>query len=258
MNRGERLRKQERQERIVAALRANPTVRILKLAQEFQVSTETVRRDLDELSRSGMVNRTYGGAALPPMGLEPGVNERLGELVEERSRIATVAAGFVTPGEVLMIDGGSTTTHFARRLAVAAKDLTVVTNSFSVATALTLNPTIRVVVCPGDYMAREGIIYGPEAVAFLRRFHADKAAIGASGLTTEGPSEVHSGAAWVKRTMIERCQRRILLIDHSKFNKPRHELVCPLGDLDDVVADAEPQDELRDALRAAEVSLHTG
>jgi DeoR/GlpR family transcriptional regulator of sugar metabolism len=251
-----RLRKPERHERIIAELRANPTVRIAKLAQAFEVSTETVRRDLDELSRSGKVNRTYGGAALPPMGFEPGVNERLNEFVEERRRIAERAADLVKTGEVVMIDGGSTTTHFARRIAAESRDLTVVTNSLGVATVAALNPSIRVIVCPGDYMAREGIVSGPETIAFLSRFHGDMAVIGAGGLTVEGPSEVHSGSAWVKRTMLARCPRGVLVVDRSKFDTPRHELVCALDELDDVVVDAAPDADLGDALEASGVTLH--
>jgi hypothetical protein len=170
-----RLKRSERFERIVAELRASPAVRISALADEFGVSTETVRRDLDELSRRGLVARTYGGAAVRPMAREPAVNERYRQRVEERSRIGARAAAFVEPGDVLMIDSGSTTSHFARRLAAAAEALTVLTNSINVAAALGQNPKLRVILCPGDYNPREAGVYGPETAAFLRRHHATKA-----------------------------------------------------------------------------------
>jgi DeoR/GlpR family transcriptional regulator of sugar metabolism len=122
-----RPRKRERQERILAELHADPAVRIGALAQTFAVSSETVRRDLDELIRDGRVNRTYGGAALPPMGVEPSLNERYRRLVAERARIGRLAATLVAPGEVPMIDAGSTTAH-RRRLAAELGDPTVVIN----------------------------------------------------------------------------------------------------------------------------------
>ncbi|MFQ5783358.1 MAG: DeoR/GlpR family DNA-binding transcription regulator [Alphaproteobacteria bacterium] len=251
-----RLRRDARFERILAELRASPAVRISALAENFGVSTETVRRDIDELSRRGLVDRTYGGAAAHPATREPAVNERYRLLVAERSRIGACAARLVEPGEVLMIDSGSTTTHFARELAVEARDLTVLTNCLGVALALGRAPGLRVILCPGDYNAREGGAFGPETAAFLERFHADKAFIGASGLTVDGPVEVDSAASWVKRRMIERSARSLLLVDETKFDARSLEIVSPLAAIDDVIADAAPPSALAEALAVADVTLH--
>jgi DeoR/GlpR family transcriptional regulator of sugar metabolism len=247
-------RKHLRQERIIALLRANPTVRIVELAREFDVSTETVRRDLDELSETGAVNRTYGGAARSSLGHEAAVNERLLEHVSQRESIARYASTLVEPGELVMIDGGSTTIHFSRQLAAVGRDLTVLTNSPGVAAAVSQNPSSKVVICPGDYHPYEGIVTGPETIAFLERFFVDKAFIGASGLTESGPSEAHSGAAWVKRRMLEQAKQRYLLLDASKFGVIRHELICPLTNVDVLVTDREPNDWLSSALNQASVA----
>jgi len=252
---GTRLKRSERFDRIIDELRASATVRISRLADEFGVSTETVRRDIDELSRRGLVDRTYGGAAGRPMVREPAVNERYQVLVEERSRIGVSAAQLVEPGDGLMIDSGSTTTHFAQRLAATGENLTVLTNSIGVALALGRNPDIRVIVCPGDYSPREGGTFGPETSALLRRYHVDKAFIGTSGLTVDGPVDVDSRACWVKRAMIERSERRILLVDKTKFDVRSLEVVCTLFDLDDVITDAPPGPKLSEALVAAGVRL---
>jgi DeoR/GlpR family transcriptional regulator of sugar metabolism len=251
-----RLGKLQRRERIIAELRANPAVRVAALARAFGVSTETVRRDLDALSDGGLVSRTYGGAALPPIGVEPSLVERQRELTRERERIARRAFELLTPREVIMVDCGSTTWHFARRLAIEPLPLTVVTNSLGIAGTLAANPAIRVVVCPGDYAAGEGGTFGPETLAFLRRFRADKAVIGAGGLTVDGPTEVHSCAAWVKRVMLERARRGILLVDHSKFDQTRYEIICALAEIDDLVSDAPPPRALTEAIAQADVTLH--
>jgi DeoR/GlpR family transcriptional regulator of sugar metabolism len=251
-----RLGKLQRRERIIAELRANPAVRVSVLARAFGVSTETVRRDLDALSDGGLVSRTYGGAALPAIGVERSLAERERELIRERERIARRAFELLAPGEVVMVDCGSTTWHFARRLAIESLALTVVTNSLGIATTLAANPAIRVVVCPGDYAAGEGGTFGPETLAFLRRFRADKAVIGAGGLTADGPTEVQSGAAWVKRVMLERARRGILLVDHSKFDQARYEVICALTALDDLVSDNPPPRALAEALARAGVALH--
>lgn len=248
-------RKQARQERIIALLRANPAVRVAGLAREFGVSTETVRRDLDELSQAGVVNRTYGGAARSAMGHEAAVNERLQEQVDERLRIARRASDLVETGDLVMIDGGSTTIHFARQLAARNGRVTVLTNSLGVAAALGPDPASKVVLCPGDYLPSEGIVTGPETIAFLERFYVDKAFIGASGLTDQGPNEVHSSAAWVKRRMLQQAKRSYLLLDSTKFNVLRHELVCPLEEISELITDRRPTGTLRAALARAAVQI---
>jgi DeoR/GlpR family transcriptional regulator of sugar metabolism len=248
---GKRLSRGERFERIVAELRARPSVRISRLAGEFGVSSETVRRDIDELTRRGLVDRTYGGAAAHALMREPAIDDRFRLHVAVRGRIGACAAAMVEPGDTVMIDSGSTTMHFAKRLAAVAEDVTVITNSLAVALALGTAPGVRVLLCPGDYDAREGGTFGAETCAFLQRFKATKAVIGASGLTPEGPVEARTDASWVKRVMLERSARGLLLVDHTKFDQPSLEVVCPLEDLDDVVTDTAPPAALAGALKRA-------
>jgi DeoR/GlpR family transcriptional regulator of sugar metabolism len=248
--------KKVRQDRILSGLRISATIRISDLAVELGVSTETIRRDLKEMGKGGLIDRTYGGAVARPFGFEPAWNERFNTMTEERARIAEVAARMVRPGEVLAIDAGSTTLHFARRLAAELRDLTVVTNSFVVAMALAANRSIKVIACPGHYNAHEGSVNGPDTIAYLNRFNANRAFIGASGVTDEGPNEVDSGAAAVKRVMLLRAEERVLLVDHSKFGMPHLEVICPLGDIHRLVSDRPPRHDLADALHRANVKIH--
>jgi DeoR/GlpR family transcriptional regulator of sugar metabolism len=239
-----RLTKQDRRARIVAELRANPTVRISTLARAFGVTTETVRRDVDSLSRDGLVSRTYGGAAANALAHEPSLDERYKALTEERSRIAAAALAHVLPGDVLMIDSGATTGHFVRRLAATVTaEVTVITNSVGHAVVLGTNEWIRVILCPGTYVARERGVYGPEVAQHLKRYRANTAFIGAGGLTEEGPNDVSSELCWVKRAMIERAQTCTLLIDHTKLGHLGLELICPLADITRVVIDRPPEPE---------------
>jgi DeoR/GlpR family transcriptional regulator of sugar metabolism len=234
-----RLSREDRQEQILAILKLEGAVRIAALAEAFGVTTETARRDLDELARQGLVMRTYGGATGQRSLIdEPDIAVRRQSRVAERSRIAEHAAGLVTAGDALMIDCGSTTALFAQALAKRNLHLTVVTNCLSVATILGSSSNARVVICPGDYVAREGGIYGSEAVAFIRRYRADKAFIGAGGLTPEGITDADSQGCWIKRAMIERSNRTVLIMDSSKFEVPQFEQVCSLGEIDDLICEA--------------------
>jgi DeoR/GlpR family transcriptional regulator of sugar metabolism len=256
MSGAQRLSKRDRQQRILAELRVSATLRISELANELGVSYETIRRDLEEMGENGLINRTYGGAVARPFGFEPAWNERAHAKTAEREQIASLAIKFVQPGEVLMVDAGATTLHFARRLAAELKDLTVITNSFAVAQAAATNPSMTVIACPGRYDVHEGGVVGPDCIAFLTRFNANRAVIGSSGLTLEGPNEANSNAAAVKRAMYDRAQEHMLLIDHTKFGQPHLEVVCPLTEVHRIVTDKPPAREMALALRKAEIELN--
>lgn len=250
-----KLKKGERQERILGELRASPAIRISEMAEDFGVSTETIRRDLDELSQRGMLNRTYGGAAARAFAFEPALSERYKEFVDERQRVGALAARAIEPGQVLMIDVGSTTMHFARRVSAELRDLTVITNSFGVATVLSTNPTIRVIICPGVYDGREGSVFGSETTDFLGRYNANVAVIGASGLTEEGPNDVSPSAAAVKRAMLARAEASMLLVDHSKYGLLTLENICPLSKVGLIITDRSPGGSLAKSLKRAAVPV---
>ena len=112
-----RLTQQQRHAQILAILRRDGIVRIATLAKSFDVTTETARRDLDELAESGALQRTYGGGAVRSLIDEPGIGLRGLVHAPERNRIAAAAVELVQSGDALMIDAGSTTSLFASALA---------------------------------------------------------------------------------------------------------------------------------------------
>ena len=246
---------QQRHAQILALLRRNGVVRIATLAKTFGVTTETARRDLDELAASGALQRTYGGGASRSLIDEPGIGLRGLVHAESRTRIAATAAALVDAGDALMIDAGSTTSLFAAALAARNLRVTVVTNCLQVAVALGAADRCRVVLCPGDYVPREAGLFGTEAVAFLQRFRANKAFIGAGGLTADGVTDADPAGCAIKRTMLERAERAVLLADGSKFGAVQFERFAPLAALDDLVTEASPPRKLAAALRDAGVAV---
>ncbi len=250
-----RLTKDERHQKILAELSADSARRLTDLAQDLGVSRETIRRDLDELDSNGIISRTYGGAIVRPRGFESNLKARDTTFVAERKAIAKAAAELIQPSEVLMMSTGSTTLYLARQLASERRPLTVITNGLDAAIILAVNPDIRVIVAPGDYDSREARLWGAETTNFLRKFQADTAVIGASGLFAGGACEADSPTAWVDRVMLERARRRILLMIHTKFDQPKLELICPLETIDVLISDRAPEVELLEAVQSAGIEL---
>ncbi|WP_292068508.1 DeoR/GlpR family DNA-binding transcription regulator [Mesorhizobium sp.] len=251
-----RLTKKERHELILSEVRRSASIRISKLARRIGVAGETIRRDLIELGEAGLINRTYGGATISLMTSEPVIAERGLTLVEERARIGRGAAALIENGRIVMIDGGSTTYEVARSFSQLRRDLTVITNSIGVASVAGANPSFRVILCPGTYDNREASVLGEDTVEFVRRYNADVAIIGASAVNAEGPSDMVSGAAAVKRAMMARSLSTMLVVTNDKFGRSSLESVCPLSAISDVVTDRDPAPELRAAIDEAGVELH--
>ncbi len=213
------MNKSERHAIIIDDLDREPALRVNELAKRYDVSPETIRRDLGELKERGLIGRTYGGA-VRLISREPALSERQNLMVPERARIARAAVERIEKDDVLMIGGGITTHSFAQALTAFRDPLTVITPSFGV--ALTLGPcaNIRVQVLPGQFNSKEGMIEGPDTIQALSRFRATKAFLGASGITGEGPSDAAISAGQIYQTMVERSSQACVLADSSKFEKP--------------------------------------
>lgn len=249
-----RLKKSERRRQILLELKLRPHVRISELAQRFEVSTETVRRDFDSLADDGLVARAHGGASAPAHGHYPSLDERNSAQIDERERIGRLAAGLIREGETVMIDSGSTTIQMARALAFLGTPCTVITNSIPV--AMTVGHGVQeVLLCPGKYLSAESAVVGTETVEFLERFNVDRCFIGASGFTAEGPSETVRGFAAVKRAMLRRAAHRHLLVASEKFGRKGLMHVGALGEFGSVVVDRRPRGDLLTALDGAKVTI---
>lgn len=250
-----RLRKGERRERILLELKLRPHVRISDLADDFGVSSETVRRDFEALSADGLISRAHGGASSPALRHYPGFDERNRARIEEREKIGRAATGLVRPGDSIMIDSGSTTLQLARFLAFEGTPCTVVTNSLPIAMALGQSNAVEVILCPGDYLRSESALVGTDTVEYLEKFHVDRCLIGASGLTPDGLSEDVRGFAAVKRAMLRQSAAVHLLIDREKFGRTGLSRVGEIGALTSLVVDRAPAGVLGSAVAKAGVEV---
>lgn len=238
-----RYAKGPRQQRIVERLTTMRTLRLNELVEALGVSSETIRRDLRELEDRGLISRTYGGA----VGLfhtEPSLAERMRMMTDEREAIAAAVSASVQPNDVLLIGGGATTLHVARRLARDHRGLTVVTHALDIVGVLGSNSGITVICTPGQYDAREALLVGHETVAFLRSFAAHRAILGATGVTEEGMSNAEVNAAAVYTTMMACAMATTVVADHGKFGVRALKLYGSWGRTVELICDVPPPEPI--------------
>ncbi|MFK8084244.1 MAG: DeoR/GlpR family DNA-binding transcription regulator [Granulosicoccus sp.] len=247
-------KKQLRHRHLLSLLDKSPNARVNELAESLSVSTETVRRDLDELSSHGLVDRTYGGALLKS-AQEPIVNIRHSLMVKEREAIAKKAVACLKGAKFLMVGSGATTTHVARRIAIEMNTITVLTHSFGVATVLSLNPTITILMAPGQYHATEGAMHGSQTLRYLNDFQVDWAITGASGITSAGASDALIDAGEVYSCMSRQASRAMIVADHTKFNKVFPARFAKWADVHTLVTDIKPTGKLLARLEQQKVSI---
>jgi DeoR/GlpR family transcriptional regulator of sugar metabolism len=225
----------QRRQLILTAVRSGRGAGVVELAQRFDVSEMTVRRDLAALARDGKLTRVHGGAVSDRE--EPPFAEIVVERHEAKARIGTAAAELVVDGMTIMIDIGTTTLELARRL--RGRKLTIVTSNLAVMEELLPEETIDLVLLGGVVRRNYRSVVGILAEDALRQLSADIAFLGASGVR-EDMSVMDSTMVEVpiKRGMIASAERAVLLADEQKFSMSGVVRVCGPEELDAVVTNA--------------------
>ncbi|MCP3868734.1 MAG: DeoR/GlpR transcriptional regulator [Gammaproteobacteria bacterium] len=248
--------KKRRQTIIVDIVRKNGKADVEELAGFFDISRETIRRDLTELSKSGKINKVHGGATLPGDHVEGTFQQRMSDNPEAKSRIACTAASLITTGETIFIDTGSTTFYFAEKLADNLA-LTIVTNSAEVARLVASpNNDNQTFLLGGEFNTRNQQTVGTMVTSQIRSFRAHHAVltVGAIDAVT-GIMDFDIEEAQVARTMIEQSQFVTILVDSSKLNGIASFEICPLSSIDQLVCDVMPPTNLAKALKKAGVEI---
>ncbi len=249
-----RQQKRERHGKILAALGLASNLRVTDLARQLGVSTETIRRDFDELTHAGMLNRTYGGA-VSSLGASNTTAAKQDLFHAERQRIAEATVTQVADARILLIGSGATTVRVAQQIAAQLKNITVVTHAFGVAQALANNGTIEVMMIPGLYHPEEASTTGGHAIVFLQSLYVDYVILGASGLTGDGPGSAVPEIAAVNAAMLGRAEKCIVTADRSAFNLHYATRYADWPRVSKLVTDAQPPPALLNTLRKSQVEL---
>jgi DeoR/GlpR family transcriptional regulator of sugar metabolism len=257
---GARIPAEIRHARLVATARRRGFLLVTDIAVELGVSEMTIRRDLIELARDGVLSRTRGGAVIVDVEGpsiidrdEPAFDARLRQNLESKQSIAARAVEEIADRAVIALDVGSTTYVLAQHLADRTGGK-FFTSSLRIASILSAAGK-DVYVPGGQVRGAEMSICGAEALEQFERYWFDVAFIGVSGLTADGIFDYSLEDSELKRVYLRRSARKVLLCDGSKFNRMSLIRIADFGALDLLITDVHPPADIAAALSAADVQI---
>jgi DeoR family transcriptional regulator, glycerol-3-phosphate regulon repressor len=248
----------QRQAEILRLVREQRTCTITDLASRFDVSDETIRRNIKPLIADGLLVKVHGGVMLPERLDEPPFQRRMAASLDGKRAIGARIGELVQDGDSLILEGGTTCLHIAQALAARSR-LTVVTNSIEVARVLAPRNGNRVFIAGGELRADDGAAFGDSVLAFLRQFHVRYAIVSVTAIDAQGrfmdalPADVvFSLAAFAQ------AERRVVAADQAKFGHSAlvHAFGPEAADL--LVTDAAPAPALAQIFAAAGLEVRVG
>jgi DeoR/GlpR family transcriptional regulator of sugar metabolism len=234
---------EQRQQRIALRVREAGSVTVAGLEKELGISAATARRDLTLLERQGKVKRTHGGAVPPGLTQhEDSFQQRLGEAVEQKKRLARAAAALLEADETVFIDSSTTAYYAARRILAGTSGITCLTNLVPVMDLFsTADPSrTSMVGLGGIFRALTLSFVGPCTIHTIESYLADRTFLSVKGITAEGYlTDINPLEAEVKKAMIRHAERPVLLVDGRKFEQRGFSVIAHVSEVSLVItADA--------------------
>jgi DeoR/GlpR family transcriptional regulator of sugar metabolism len=256
MNELRNLSQSERMEHVLRLLETRDYIQVAELSQAFAVSEVTVRSDLTELARQGLVARIRGGVrALEHGGSEVGFDLRLRLEVDRKRAIARAAAAMVNEGEAVALDASTTAYYLALELR-SKRELVVVTNGLLVATALADAPGITVLVTGGMLRLSAMSLVGDFGADVLRTTRINKGFLGARGLSlSRGLMDLNPDEVRIKQEMADACEQVYGIFDGTKWHRSALLAFISVEELAGIITDSSAPTTEVEAWRAAGVNV---
>ena len=249
---------EQRRRKILDLLEQQGQITVRDLVDRFSISAVTVRSDLDALGATGAILRSHGGAVRQleatrdyPLQLKASLHR------DEKARIGKVAADLIQPGEVIILDSGTTTTEIARQLKLRnVHGVTIISNAINVIAELTDATGISVIGIGGVLRPVSQSFVGPQAETMLRDLHADRLFLAVDGFDLEsGPTTPDVLEAQLNGLMMQVSKRTTVVADFSKLGRRSVSRIGPDEKIDCLITDTGASDEFVQTLRARGIEV---
>lgn len=245
----------QRLQAILELARSEGILLVDNLVDRFEVTPQTIRKDLNQLCEEGELLRTHGGARIATNIENMAYEARRIMAGDEKNAIGRALAIKIPNGSSLFMNIGTTTEACAKAL-LSHRDLMVITNNINVATILHPSDANKVIIASGEVRSSDGGIVGISAVDFIRQFKVDYAVIGASALDNDGGIfDYDYREVKVAQAIIENARHVILVADSTKYDRISPVRIGELSQIDYLITDACPSDEYRALLAEHNVIL---
>lgn len=247
----------ERRNKILAMLQRDSRVVVSDLSVSFNVTEETIRRDLEKLEKEGFAKKTYGGAIInESLNVDLPYTVRKKANVSNKQYIAEIISSMIEDGDHIMMDASSTAVYVAKHLKTK-KNITIITNSIEILLELSEVTGWKVLSTGGTLREGSLSLVGYQAEKMLTNYHVDKAIISCKGIDLDkGITDSNEMDAQIKKLMFESANTRILAADNSKFNKISFTKIGDLEDIDIMITDTEPDDKWKQVFNTMQVKTH--
>jgi len=244
----------QRKQQILAILAEEKQVMSSELSQRFEVSEDSIRRDLRELASEGLLQRVHGGALPVSAAIAP-FETRKNVQISSKRLIAHKAVQLIQPGQVVIIDGGTTTAEMVQLLPKTLA-FTVVTHSPSIAVALVDFPLVEVIMIGGQLYRHSVVAVGSAVLEVIARINADLFFMGVTGVhKTAGLTTGNYEEAGVKRALAARAAETVVMVSREKLNSASAFAIGDLSLASTLIVDGEPDSAMQQLLQQKQITL---
>ncbi|MFC6181359.1 DeoR/GlpR family DNA-binding transcription regulator [Lactiplantibacillus daowaiensis] len=250
----------QRQKYILDQLNQQGTIKIADISKQIDVSRETIRKDVYNLDKQGLVQAIRGGATLPQSVSETKYGKRQHEAVSEKNQIAVNALRLIHDGESIFLDYGTTAFQVAEEIKHSQlHNLTVITNSTFVLNSLQFVSDIQIVLLGGTMRTSEGSLSGPITLSNIHNIYADIGFFGCGGVNLQaGITNHYIEEVEVSKKMMAHCRMKVVLADHTKFEKNALYKTASVDDIDVIITDDQLDQRIAKQIRLTDISLISG
>jgi len=249
--------KEDRIDKLKNYIVSNERASIDDLCNIFNVSKNTIRRDINALENQGIIKKVYGGVVLNDKKTTEPFQSREERNISAKQIIAKLASTFVVEGDIIYIDSGTTTMHMIPHLA-SVKNLTIITGNLNVINGSLLYPDLNVLCTGGTLFRTTNSFVDMNAVNFLKKYNISKAFMASTGISiTKGITNSSSFEYDIKKYIVDSCDKVILLADTTKLDRVSLTTYCDLKDIDVFITNTVPDNKFTDFFKSHNIKLVT-